>query len=323
MPPRPLSVMIVFFWLSATTWLVVRDLRPHWRQGEPPAVVVDLTDELSVADTAAGDLQAGRFSTDAISWKLWYQDKPFGSALTQVLRHSDRTFELWSRLDFVWKEGPPLEKIHRWEIPLLGLEISSLTSSYRVTARGDLKSLRLVLVFKEQRGLLRLGHAGEEIRLGLEAEVVGNQLVPHLYRYAEDLRGEPGGYRRLQEFPVPWQAVPVPERGAVLNTLQPLHRLTGLHAGQTWQVPHVDPLETILAALVPGQAQAPHYLQAQVIEDQWPMLHPPVPCWRIDYTETGRKLRARTWVRQRDGLVLQQEAYYQGASMVLRRWLIP
>src|SRR5207253_2067046 len=50
MPPRWMTWAIVAFWLATTTWLVVREVAPRWRAGEPPPYTIDLTDEVSRQD---------------------------------------------------------------------------------------------------------------------------------------------------------------------------------------------------------------------------------------------------------------------------------
>ena len=62
-------------------------------------------------------------------------------------------------------------------------------------------------------------------------------------------------------------------------------------------------------------------LEAEVIVDAlpWHGQDAPVTCYRIDYHEPGKKVTARTWVRRRDGLVLQQEAEHQGRRIILQR----
>jgi hypothetical protein len=45
MPPRPLTLAILAFWLATTGWLVYSDLWPRWQPGQPPPFVIDLADE--------------------------------------------------------------------------------------------------------------------------------------------------------------------------------------------------------------------------------------------------------------------------------------
>jgi hypothetical protein len=126
-----------------------------------------------------------------------------------------------------------------------------------------------------------------------------------------------------KELPITLAPVPIAAGGTVLNTMQPVNRILGLYEGKTWRIPWIDPLEAVLASF-PGlqQLSGPprtHYLDAVVRADTLRWDNRDEDCWRIDYAEPGRKDSARTWVRRRDGLVLQQEARHDHLEMVLRR----
>jgi hypothetical protein len=313
MPPRHLTLAIVVLWLTVTGWMVYREVLPRFRPNEPPPFNVDFTDDLSVADGGRGEIRGARFTAEVVNWRLYKQGKLFGSAESKVVRHKDRTFELWARVRFGIPDPDDPNKTIDFVIPVIQFKITSITSSYHITSSGDLLGLKAIVMFTDQKGLF--GEVKHEMRLGVEGVVEGDRLLAHLYEYEPD----PDSDKKRREWPLPFRPMPVPPRGAVLNTLQPLNRITGLHEGQTWRVPRLDPLETVLAALTPGQSAATHYLNAEVHADTFAWHDKDWPCWRIDYSEPSHRTSARTWVRQRDGLVLQQEARHDKEEMVLRR----
>jgi hypothetical protein len=115
-----------------------------------------------------------------------------------------------------------------------------------------------------------------------------------------------------------FQTVPVTEQGNVLNPMHPINRMSGLRAGQRFAVPTVQLLAAAMVQL--GQKQpAVRQLWATVYEDHLTWNEQEILCWRIDYTDADQKTTARTWVRQADDRVLQQEASHQGLTLVLVR----
>jgi len=99
--------------------------------------------------------------------------------------------------------------------------------------------------------------------------------------------------------------------GNVLNPMLLVNKYRGVRAGQHWQVPLLNPTSF-------KQLSIPS-LDAEVSAAALGWHGQGVSCYRIDYHEPGKKVTARTWVRQRDGLVLQQEAEHQGRELILQR----
>jgi hypothetical protein len=320
MPPRYATLAIVALWLGTTCWMAYRDLLPRLRSGEPPPFTIDLTDELSLPDNGNRRDRGSRFSAQAVAWQVELQGRneaagqKIGDALTTVLRHEDRTYELQGRLVFNDKGKEKLR------VPLVSVEISSLTSSYHVSGDGDLQgiALKMVLSDKDNTGVLRMGPGVSQVEIGMEGDVKDGRLWPHAMLY-ERAKGQSQDAYVKKELDLKLKPVPIPPRGTVLNTVQPLNRITGLHEGQSWRVPRIDPLEYVLAMLGWGGAPGEHYLVAEVRAASFPYADKDVACWRIDYAEAGGKVSARTWVRQDNGLVLQQEAGHKGMRLVLRR----
>ena len=47
MPSRPITALIVLFWLATLGWIGYRDLWPRLNPGEVPPFVIELEDELT------------------------------------------------------------------------------------------------------------------------------------------------------------------------------------------------------------------------------------------------------------------------------------
>jgi hypothetical protein len=117
-----------------------------------------------------------------------------------------------------------------------------------------------------------------------------------------------------------FEPVTVADRGSVLNTMQPLNRIHGLRSGQHWEIALFDPMSVVLTPANPKLRTLSADVQTDVLElPQGPRgtLITNVPCFVINYQ--GADSRARTWVRQNDGTVLQQEASYGAEQLTLRR----
>jgi hypothetical protein len=143
----------------------------------------------------------------------------------------------------------------------------------------------------------------------------------------------PGETQKIEFDPVPLTG-----RGSVLNPLHPVNRLTGLRPGRTWQIPLFDPLSVLTAARLegkntkdPAMLAVMALLQGNSNGSQLRRLNATVlagvqslswddqeeVCQVIEYRDGD--LSAHTWVRQKDGIVLQQEANLRGDQMVLKR----
>ncbi len=112
-------VIAVFsFWIASTTWLVIREIVPLYRAGEPPAFTIDITAE-------AGGSRS--------SWTIKFNGQNVGSGFSGVKPRPDRTFDLFSEWHFV--NFRPLN---------IG-EIKKIKGWYRVDKDGNLKELQAEL----------------------------------------------------------------------------------------------------------------------------------------------------------------------------------
>jgi hypothetical protein len=232
---------------------------------------------------------ADEVSAQTITWEALAQGKPAGTARTKVSHRADRPFDLVS--DF-----------HPTNLRLLGIDVKRVHSSYAVTRAGDLRELEATVTVNVFAG-------ADAIEVGVRGKVDQRMFTPEIRFAGLDLKG----------FPLPkLEPVPVSGRGSVLNPLHPLNRLKGLHDGQRWVQPVLDPLVVVVYSLI-GKEPPLHRLYAEVTPGTLSWHGQDVACWQIGYSEPGQRASARTWVRRSDGLVLRQEANHAGLDLVLER----
>jgi hypothetical protein len=282
MPLRHHVAAIVLFWVGMTGWMLYRDVWPWLGPGEPPPFSIDLADEVQAVDTR---------------WKVIKDDKEKGYAHTNVRYNGrDDTYELNGEFK-LWSAG-------RSGIHAASLADQVINSMYRVNRQGELRGMEAsvkVTVLKTEVEVVVKGRV-EERKFLSHIEVKG-------LNYREDL-----------------PPVDVSTRGSVLNPLQPLNRLPGLRKGQRWRMPLVDPLADALAAhplakTFQGKTPDLRSLDARVLPQvqmlEWGHKGAEVPCLVVEYS--GGDVSARTWVRETDGLVLQQEVSQNGDELKLVR----
>jgi len=291
MPARFSIVIIVLFWLAATTWLVYREFMPEQRAGDPPPVRIDLPDE------------AGRH----VVWSAYRGERRICTLDTWVeyLRKDD-TYKLHSYFH-------PQESVGRDGFLLPKLK--GMDSMYRITREGELREIESTLTL--QVPLEEDKHS--EIKAVVKGRVENGSLVP---RWQIDIPSELQSLLGLKlpesGLSLETAAVAVPQRGGILNPLQPVNALRGVHEGQTWEMPLFDPIGDSLSAYLGKKAAVP-FVRAEVKAAGEPLLwnESPETCLIIDYE--GKDFAARTWVRASDGKVLQHETTLQGDHLVLKR----
>jgi hypothetical protein len=116
MPPRWAVFAIVVFWLSATGWLVQRDMWPYWfpPPDEPPPFDISMLHELS---------------TNSTNWRVYVNDEDVGSAVSDVKDMNDGSMKFNTKVRFNKK--------------LLFDACSFIESSNRITTRGELLKMSL------------------------------------------------------------------------------------------------------------------------------------------------------------------------------------
>jgi hypothetical protein len=349
MPARQYIVAIVAFWLATCGWLFYRELWPRLRPGAPPPFTIDQVDEARQQSIHWTIFQAepghqglpkeiGRVDTE-----VKYRERGetyrrergerFVPRDEAVDRPRDDTYEHWCKVKLFNLLGADLQLV--------------VEDTYRYTRGGDLLEISadvsIDLMNMKRQGVNvstdRLKKDGkpsagrEEIfRAHLEGPVADGQLV--LEGWSE--RPAEGGQRLRHALTT--QPVPVPGRSSVLNQLNPANRMPDLSPGQHWDIRPFDPLRAalsdahsddlsivgpvlfLLKQFGPANSAQPSKLQAEVLEER-ETLHwdgRDESCLVVEY-RNGAEPVARTWVRARDGLVLQQEATYLDKRVLLKR----
>jgi hypothetical protein len=291
MPSRPLIAAIVLFWLGTNGYLFYTEVLPRWRAGEPPPYTIDLTEEVG----------ANRQSASTVNWNVLQKGSRIGQGFSQVGRRPDRTYELRTQFRF--------EKLK-----LLNLvDIRKIASTYHINEEGELLGLSAQAIIWQPN---RKGQYPIEHKFDMDGTVADGQLVPRFFY--NDAEVKFGAVK-----------VPVSHRGNTLNPLHPVNRVQGLSEGRTWRVPLFDPLSADLGkSLAPEVRELLHaaegmsipVLEAIVTGETLAWDGADVPCFKIEYRKPGeRELKAATWVRRRDGLVLQQFSSNDFMDLTLQR----
>jgi hypothetical protein len=286
MPHRLISLAVIACWLATSGWLFYREIWPELRPNEAPPFTIDLADEAAI--------QGAR-----IRWHVLRADQDgehkIGRARTWVdYRAADDTFELHSEL-----ERLQLTK---------ALKVPRMSSMYRVNRDGFLLEMKA-----DVTATVSVFFVSTDIKTKVAGEVRDRLFWPRC-QIETALWGK-------QDVAI--KPVEVSSHGTVLNPLHPVNRISGLRPGQRWRMPLVDPLADALAARlsqeIPAANIGPRSLEAQVLPDLQSMTwyNDEVPCLVIQYR--GDDMSARTWVRQKDGLVLRQEATRDDDTIILQR----
>jgi hypothetical protein len=282
------TLLIVAFWLAASGWFFWREVWPSLRAGDPPPYTIDLIEE-------ARQLP--------IHWDVLQDGKKVGKAVTQIKYNpADDTFALEGKAELT---------------QLFGELKAEVLSTYHVTRAGDLQGVNA------------------DATLSLPAH--GYAVTGHVECPVRDGFFRPEGRVNLlgQQQELKFDPVEVSGRGNVLNPLHPVNRIDGLRPGRSWQVSQFnpmavlasariegkngnDPLVQTLTSLLRGQEQF-RKLNATVLEGTQPLTWDDHEerCLVVEYRDAD--VSARTWVRQKDGTVLQQEVGLGGDRLVLKR----
>ena len=285
MPPRWLSILIVAVWLLFSARLVVIDLLPRLLPGQPPPYTIDLVEEV----------RTGRVQ---VNWAVHCDGKRVFRASTSVTNPEHDVFELKA-------EFKPMRTEDRFF--LHGMNLTELTSTYRVTGNGDLLGVSVDIKGMPQLAR-KVGVFGDaDFEISIEGAVKDRRFEPRVsVGFAKKHR---------REFALP--AVHIRQGDSVLLPLHPVNRLTGLSPGQSWQMTVLDPLGDSLAALQGGGGEL-RILRARVRDEPAEFTlrrQKAILCLVIDYE--GDDFTASTWVERERGLVICQEATLGG-----ERWLM-
>ncbi len=166
--------------------------------------------------------------------------------------------------------------------------VTRMKAVYRSTPRGELRELRFAIVFETQ-GTMRLS-----------GRLSGSHFTGTLHR-----AGTAGGETLEANAP-----------GGLVNLLQPLHRMPGLHDGRRWRAAVFNPLT--LARGPQARGWPPRPVEGLAVPDELTHHEQTVPCWRVEYRD-GNAVLGRLWVRIEDAHVLRQEVEAGGTRIALER----
>src|SRR5882762_9835549 len=115
MPPRFITLGILLFWCSMTTWLMMREVVPMLLADDSPTVEVDLTIEIG--------------GSPSVGWIVEKDGTRIGGGTSRIVydRETD-TYEFRSAF-------------HYEKFGIGPAKITQLDSMYRVTKEGELKAL--------------------------------------------------------------------------------------------------------------------------------------------------------------------------------------
>lgn len=214
--------------------------------------------------------------TPSITWNVLLDKKRIGLGTTRIRRLDANTFELAGDMRF--------EKAEL----LFGAEMRRSSGRNIIDIHGRLKEA-------EATAVLRLP-GGIDLELSFQGTVGGDVMRPDFYLMGKkqtELLGK--------------TEIKLPPNGKVSNPLFPANRLPGLRVGRRWHEPIVH-----LTGQQASFVQQVSTVEAEVFADQLTWDGKEVECFKIENrAREGAKtqLHSRIWVRQSDGLVLQQEAF--------------
>jgi hypothetical protein len=286
MPGRWTALGIVVFWLAMTAWLVGREL---WmRFGPPPR----LEDSLK----AAANDGPTRWSISYQSAGMGYFER-IGWAETQVFDQAGGGYQLRQQLHLD-KASSVFDVIGLpWLIGLLP-DAAGMDADAKIqldlAPNGELQQLSGEVTADEGRYLLyRFVGKPEGPNIDIEGT---SPFLPGLGS---------GTFRH-------------DSRNIIQTSLCPLDRMPGLWHGRRWQVPLVDPAESLK---VHGLQRSP--VDVVVLDEpsnfHWAATRDWVSCFIVEADQPEQDLHIQIWVHQVDGRVLKQRARWGSLTLEIER----
>jgi hypothetical protein len=280
---RPwLKFVVVVFWVSTMTWLVVEKVLPPLSRGEPPSV-----------HSIYGGLDP---DAPPICWSVSYGNKPVGWAIIRAVRPASGMLEIYSRVHLT--RLPVKEMAAAWKQSLLEAAVEKLSDlGMDAFNRVEIDPLHRLTGF---RSSIRLTHIPQAI--AIEGTLEGSRLRIHV-----DLAG-------MVPLDPPDQFLS-PD-ALVVDELSPQARLPGLHVGQTWTEPVYNPmlpggqLEMLQATVEESELRSWNGKAVEALR----VVYRGDPGALSDAAAP----RGKMWVA-RDGTVLRQELSLLGSRLIFDR----
>ncbi|MDZ4821065.1 MAG: hypothetical protein SGJ20_19025 [Planctomycetota bacterium] len=279
---RWFNALIVVFWLSTMTWLLLAKVLPPLRVGDPPSYQSIYASISEKPDPP-------------VCWDLLWNDRLIGYLITSINRSESGMTEVKSQIHF--SHLPLEELVAAWMRPLLQQAIPpdynpTLDADYRlqIDASGQLIALSSVI---------RPG--GQHEACIISGKVEG----PHLRISIESgLSNKP--IERL-----------LPANDLVYNELAPDSRLPGLSVGQSWTAKAFSPLRGN-SGLEVLQAEVESSVSIKTGDQTHQAL---VVVYRSDSGSmfgASREPRSKLWVDE-EGNVIKQVVYLLGKRLTFER----
>lgn len=279
MHARWYNVAVVGFWLTTMGWLVTTKILPAMLLGEPPSYQ-------TILDARRGEPPVG--------WRLFWNDRPIGWALSLTESHPSGVTEIESRVHF---DDLPIEEMTpSWAREMfrsIDRPKTSMNADSRLTFDpfGQLSSVRSVV---------RLGPSLDAVVFegSVEDAVLKAQVRAGSLTYATDIA--------------------ISDRTLLNDALAPQTRIHRLRLGQTWTVTTYNPFRR--------PTNPVEVLQA-VVESVEPILvdGEAEEVFVVVYrTDAGGRLGSADAFQQRlfvraDGTVVRQEVRLLGSTMAFAR----
>jgi hypothetical protein len=307
MPSRWQCLLIVAFWLAASSWLYVRELQDLFREHDPPPYVIELTAET-------------QFIHPRVVWKVFQNDQPEESYFVRTwMEHTeeDDSFTLFAHVMPASLQTAEVKE---------ALLIQDLTSSYRVSREGRLREFSVEGdLSRRPMGFADLGFKPQFKMKGVVVD--GPMMVARLELPQFASVTKLPQFNNLARIAESNFIFPVSHNGAIFLPLHPVHKILGVRPGKTWRLPEIDPLADAARAwlrkfAVDLPVRSERFLDARVRDQAEPFPYDMGDeeshvCWVIDYRDLADdgKLVATTRVEVGTNLVLSQEASNEGTSL--------
>ena len=229
MPPRPITLAIVVFWLAMMSWLFYREVRPRLLRGEPPGF------SLSKMDETKGLHPEGFWAVSRNG-----QEGVYTLKISHSYKEKDDSFEFVAELKHLEGKGD-----NSASLPIQELVTEN---TYTVDRQGRMQKLGL-------KSNYQLGRKGEalETHVELTGESSDRRFTPIARISTPGLKELFKGADRDR----PLEPVDVSWHGLVLNPFHPMARIPDLKGGESWSMPTIDPfcLTEVVSVLAEGDAR--------------------------------------------------------------------
>jgi len=281
MGSRSFNVVVVLFWLSTMTWLVVFKVLPPLQIGDPP----DYRSVLAVDDSQPADC-----------WLIRLDEQPIGWAVTQAVRAKDDMVALHSRVYF---QHLPVDRLAtKWLGAFVGPMLRQFGNlEIDIRSRMDFDPLYRPVGFESKMSVANLPEA-----IRMHGTIDGSQMKMSLH--AGDFTYKTERY--------------LPPNSLVMEELRPQSQLRRLRLGQTWAMPVYSPFRPASSPVEVLQATVERRdpIVWDGVESQALLV-----VYRGDSGASllvKREARGRLWVRP-DGVILKQEVSMYGTRLQFLR----